>query len=513
MRRLRPALAISIILGQGLPEFSLAAARPSLREVKLSTETLTSPASDETYVVSPSTPTPYQLRQMRKQRPLPPAMRQLRKMRQQIQRKIKKTSPNPRVQSPEFSPMPASAPVIPVLPPKPSQETVTERFFAGAAKVMTKSWNGNIFVWLPAISTDPNGGPTYGVLPVLVLADPATHNIRQLLAPSYTYNRLFGQTGTMRYYWYPTSSSQYVAIGSYSQHTNREAKVRYENPALMDGTLYFRSEAYYQADGSRRFFGLGPESREGNQSGYTSEETVVQAAAGLNFFKYWRATLGMRYRHEAIEDNIIPGIPDMQNEFPNTPGVNTHHTTAGEFRLLWDDRDLPITPSRGSSGEFFLEKTDHDLGSDSDFLRYGMEGKHFFLWENPNYVTVVHSLYEKANGSNIPFYELPSLGGRDTLRGYGDGRFADKGRLVFNVEHRMTVYTMEMMGIRSNFELAPFFDLGSVFPDIQDIKMKNFRPVYGGAFRAAVKPNVVGDVEVGVGQEGPAVFVDINYPY
>jgi hypothetical protein len=55
--------------------------------------------------------------------------------------------------------------------------------------------------------------------------------------------------------------------------------------------------------------------------------------------------------------------------------------------------------------------------------------------------------------------------------------------------------------------------VGSVFPDIQDIESKNFRPVCGGAFRVAVKPNVVGDVEVGVGKEGPAVFVDINYPY
>jgi len=39
------------------------------------------------------------------------------------------------------------------------------------------------------------------------------------------------------------------------------------------------------------------------------------------------------------------------------------------------------------------------------------------------------------------------------------------------------------------------------------------RPVYGAAFRAAVKPNVVGDVEVGYGKEGAAVFVDIGYPF
>lgn len=213
------------------------------------------------------------------------------------------------------------------------------------------------------------------------------------------------------------------------------------------------------------------------------------------------------------ERNIIPETPDMATLFPATPGIGAQNSMAGEFRLLWDSRDLPITPSRGSSGELFIEKTNAALGSDSDFVRYGMDGKRFFLWENPKYVTVVHGLYEKANGPHIPFYELPSLGGRDSLRGYGDGRFIDRGRLVFNVEHRITMASMDMMGIRTNFEIAPFFDCGSVFPDIQDIKSKDFRPVYGGAFRAAVKPNVVGDVEVGMGKEGMAVFVDINYPY
>jgi hypothetical protein len=69
------------------------------------------------------------------------------------------------------------------------------------------------------------------------------------------------------------------------------------------------------------------------------------------------------------------------------------------------------------------------------------------------------------------------------------------------------------MGIQTTFELAPFFDIGTVFPTATEIQRKNFRPVYGAAFRAAVKPNVVGDVEIGYGKEGTAVFVDINYPF
>jgi hypothetical protein len=89
----------------------------------------------------------------------------------------------------------------------------------------------------------------------------------------------------------------------------------------------------------------------------------------------------------------------------------------------------------------------------------------------------------------------------------------DRGNVVFNIEHRYIFSSLKLMGIQTNFKITPFFDLGTVFPTLPDIERKNFRPVYGTAFRAAVKPNVVGDVEIGYGKEGAAVFVDINYPY
>ncbi len=465
------------------------------------------------FTIFSSTPTKAQLRQMRRHRPRKPPIRQLKAMERNFERALKKTSPNPKVQAPRFSPLPVNAPEMPKAPQMAPHPSAVERFFGAVAKVMTKTWGPNLFVWLPAISTDPNAGPTGGVLPVMVLANPESHHIQHLLAPSYTYNALFGQTATMRYYWYPTDASQFVTIGSYSQHTNREIKVRYENTSLLDGSLYLRAEGYHDVDGSRRFFGLGPQTHEGDESGYTSKDSVVRVAAGFNFFHYWRATFGERFRQMTTEENIIPDVVDLATRFPTIPGLGTQNTVTSEFRLLWDTRDLPITPSRGSSGELFVEKTSQATASDADYIRYGLEGKRFFLWKNPKYVTVVHGIYEWANGSNIPFYELPSLGGRDTLRGYGDGRLVDRGRMVLNVEHRITFASLTMMGIQSNFEFAPFFDIGSVFPTLPQVARQNFRPVYGSAFRVAVKPNVVGDVEVGIGKEGAAVFVDINYPF
>jgi hypothetical protein len=421
-------------------------------------------------------------------------------------------TPNPGFQGPHSSPMPTPAPLAPQLAPTP-QKTSTERFLQTIAKVITTTWDNNIFVWLPAISTDPNTGPTYGILPVLVLSEPVHHHIRHLFAPSYTYNALFGETVTGRYYFYPTDQSQLYTTVSDSTRTNRTVKMRYEDSAFLGGRAYIRAEGYYDGDGSKRFFGVGPGTLSGGESGYTGLNKVIHTDMGVNFLNSWRASLGLRYRRMGTDPNIVSGIPDLATKYPGIPGLSEENTIVQEFHLLWDSRDYPVTPSRGSSGEIFFEKTTLAWGSNADYIRYGIEGKRFFPWMDGKQNTVIHGLYDWVNGPNIPFYELATLGGRDTLRGYGEGRFNDQGRILFNVEQRMELTTLSMMGVQARFEAGPFFDLGTVFPRPEAIERKDFRPVWGGSFRAVVKPNVVGSVDVGVGKEGIGVYVGIDYPF
>jgi hypothetical protein len=422
-------------------------------------------------------------------------------------------TPNPAFQNPNAGPMPAQAPKTPKLDRNAPTPSRSERFFKKVADVMTTSWNNNIFVWLPAVSTDPNTGPTYGILPVLVLSDPNEHHIRHLLAPSYTYNELFGQTVTGRYYFYPTAESQLFATASFSARTNRELKIRYEDAELLGGRIFLRTEAYYDVDGSQRFFGIGPNTRESDEAGFTSHDRVIRTDVGLNFLGNMRFATGIRYRHFGWTNNIIPNVDDFSVKFPVTAGQPRQDTLVQSFSLLWDTRDLPITPSKGSSGLFFFEKTNRAWGSDSHYTRYGLEGKRFIPWKQGKQITALHGMFDQANGGNIPFYELTMLGGRETLRGFGEGRFIDRGRILFNVEHRIELTSLALMGVTTKFEVGPFIDVGTVFPRPTDMQRKDFLTVYGASFRAAVKPNVVGSVDVGIGKEGVGVYVGINYPF
>src|SRR5258708_6807095 len=449
------------------------------------------------YAVQDSTSTSTPKPRAQRHRPMPPQFRRLKKMGENA------LTPNPKFQPPHAQSMPAHAPKAPVLiiPEAPPQPTGTERFFRGAAKIMTTTWNENIFVWLPAFSTDPNGGPTYGILPVLVLAERENHHIRHLLAPSYTYNDNFGQTVTGRYYFYPTDESQLFTTASYSQHTNREVKIRYENTAFLGGRIYIRGEGYYDADGSLRFFGIGPQTRSQDESGYTGHDKVIHGDMGVNFFQSWRFSLGLRYRRVGFDPPIVPGVRDLATRFPSLD-LHEQNTVVQEAHLLWDTRDIPITPTKGTTGELFFEKTAQSWGSDSDYIRYGVDGKRFFPWMDGKQITAVHARYDWANGSNIPFYEMAMLGGRDTLRGFGEGRFMAQGRMGFKSVERMELTSISLMGVTTKFEVGPFYDVGTVFPRPQDASLRDMRHVVGGFFRAVVKPNVVGSVDVGVGKEG-----------
>ncbi|MDE2512355.1 MAG: hypothetical protein KGL74_14615 [Elusimicrobia bacterium] len=66
------------------------------------------------------------------------------------------------------------------------------------------------------------------------------------------------------------------------------------------------------------------------------------------------------------------------------------------------------------------------------------------------------------------------------------------------------VHSIDMVHALTQFQVAPSPDKA---------RSRFIDTVAGAAFRAVVKPSVVGKVEVGVGREGPAVYVGIDYPF
>jgi outer membrane protein assembly factor BamA len=105
----------------------------------------------------------------------------------------------------------------------------------------------------------------------------------------------------------------------------------------------------------------------------------------------------------------------------------------------------------------------------------------------------------------VPFYLLPSLGGKNTLRGYYDYRFHDRDMEVFNVESRWGLFT--------HLDTAVFFDTGKVAPQASDLRFTGLKTSYGIGFRVHNRQNTVGRVDLGHSSEGWRVVVKFSDPF
>ncbi|MBW4055716.1 MAG: hypothetical protein HIU83_09980, partial [Proteobacteria bacterium] len=100
-----------------------------------------------------------------------------------------------------------------------------------------------------------------------------------------------------------------------------------------------------------------------------------------------------------------------------------------------------------------------------------------------------------------------------SLRGFGRNRFIDNSYLLCNLEERILLFRWEVFGVTADWEIAPFLDMGAVMESLDKVKGSDFELNPGVGFRAIVRPNIIGRVDVGLGKDGPAVFVGLGYPF
>ncbi len=271
-------------------------------------------------------------------------------------------------------------------------------------------------------------------------------------------------------------------------------------------TLTFRGG--YQRNPVRRFFGFGAGTTADDETSYTDE--VADAAAVL---KHGVPTadgdLTADISLEASHRNLAPGI---QEGVPSTTDSHTELTSASDgINILWigagvrwDVRDSESSPYHGGTVAFDVDLAPlaserrtggiatlsgvfvqalpapfHDSGAVGLAIR-GAE-------ENPPTDTLAFGCFIKSAWGDLPFQELPALGGSDTLRGYLADRFTDQAAWHAAAEWRLWVVPR---GVRlsdkvriQRIGLAPFVDVGSVADKLANLATSDIRHSVGLGIR------------------------------
>ncbi|MDD2899914.1 MAG: BamA/TamA family outer membrane protein [Desulfuromonadaceae bacterium] len=371
-----------------------------------------------------------------------------------------------------------------------------------------------VTVPLPVIAASPNEGITYGALTAF-LAHNRDEEVVTLMAPQVTYNAAFGVTASLYGAFYPTAGRNIEMNISQSGHVNYDYELRVRDTSLLNNKLELNGFLFMLADGSSRFFGFNSSSSPQMETNYANNEFGYNLSGGYQVGKHFQLSVGDRFRDVSIRPGAFRRLPDIKDKFSSAtvPGIDGFTTHALRISLSYSTLDNRDMPAYGGYSRITFEPTLKSLGGAANYRHYEVEAKGYIPVSNSRYISVFRLMYNQTIGDDVPFLEQSILGGESTLRGYGRNRFIDNSFLLCNIEERIRLFRWEVFGVTADWEVAPFFDLGGVMESLNKASSANFEVNPGIGFRAIVRPNIVGRVDLGFGKDGPAVFVGLGYPF
>ncbi len=394
-----------------------------------------------------------------------------------------------------------------MVPRKDLPPPLTNDTFADPVKVVS--------IPLPAIASSPNEGITYGALTAFLLHN-RNDEVSTLLAPQINDNPNIGTTLTLYGAFYPSHDRSWEVNLSRSEKVNEDYEIKLRDTTMLGGKLELNAFLFRFTDGFSRFFGFQSQSTQLNETNYGDGEGGFTFSAGYAVTKNIQVVIGERFRDVAIRSGAVKKVPFIRDRFTEEeiPGIEGFTTHAQKVALVYSTLDSRDMPTSGMYARLSLEGSWKSLGSSADFSHYEAEIKGYLPALESRFISVGRVAYFQTEGSDVPFLERAILGGENSLRGYGRNRFIDRSYLLLNMEERIRLLRWRLFNVNTDWEAAPFIDFGSVMKSLARANAtKDFKFNRGVGFRAVVRPNIVGRVDLGFGREGPAVFVGLGYPF
>ncbi|MGH9342686.1 MAG: hypothetical protein ACRD19_02845, partial [Terriglobia bacterium] len=151
------------------------------------------------------------------------------------------------------------------------------------------------FIPVPEAATDPFGGTTVGLMPVL-LKTTKNQQITSIIAPDVNYNTILGAGANLRYLAYPSANTQWFAIGGGNENNAGSLELDWATGLQRRKWWSLEGHFYFQQNPTERFFGLGNNSNHNKQSIYALQQLYLDMIFGVNITPYLQVALRERPR-------------------------------------------------------------------------------------------------------------------------------------------------------------------------------------------------------------------------
>jgi hypothetical protein len=288
----------------------------------------------------------------------------------------------------------------------------------------------------------------------------------------------------------------------------------------------------YRKTLTRRFFGIGPSTKEGQETSFTDQ--IVFLDLGLStslegWFDDFVLELGMRGEHHWLSRGRVGDAGRTDREFPQlfheADPYGLGWVSAG---IRWDIRDSQRNPYRGTvlgarvdaallqndwnRGAIYQLFGDQLIPVPGLFHDGGGEDE-----EHPPTDTIAIHLESQLSSGHLPFFARPTLGGSRVLRGYIAGRWRDDAAWVAATEYRVWVIPRGFTVWRhirvERLGLAVFYEAGAVAPDAFSIFDERVRHSYGVSGRFTIERAAIFRADFGFSEDGLNFSAGFGLPF
>ena len=141
----------------------------------------------------------------------------------------------------------------------------------------------------------------------------------------------------------------------------------------------------------------------------------------------------------------------------------------------------------------------HSLSGGQDYWRYGADLQRFIHLATGPRVLVLRAHVEGVTGdADLPFYQLPRLGGTTYLRGYASERFRDRIAAVASADYQFD--------LSRNLSARVFVDAGRVYAGARDITTEDMRVGYGIGFDINTESSFLARTSIASSVDGGVFF-------
>ena len=219
------------------------------------------------------------------------------------------------------------------------------------------------------------------------------------------------------------------------------------------------------------FYGVGNEQPNSYVERYGVEFPRLRATVLKKLRKNFYA--GLRYAFDQFKLFDLDSAGQLITK--EIPGSQGGRVSGMGLVGLYDSRDFIFYPSRGYLCELVVYHDAPATGSSFNYTRIAFDLARYFSFKKNIFALNFYSIY---SNSDLPFFQMATLGGQKKMRGFYEGRYRDNNAIVFQAEYRRHLFWQLGFTI--------FGDLGQVASHYNSFNSRIWRYTYGAGLRLTI---------------------------